>query len=161
MNRKEWFSTAGSAVRHFEGVGDEELDWTDRAYTFNTSCFSCHVSQLATNYEPATDSYATVWAEPAFSCETCHGPAGEHVKAFEGWPPASPEGLEDRLGEGALEAAAQRPVASLPRQGEPSLDGLPAGDRFFDHFDLTTLESRTTTRTGATSARTTRSRRGE
>ena len=73
MNRKEWFSTTASAVRHFAGVTNEELDWTDRAYTFNTSCFSCHVSQLATNYEPATDSYRTVWAEPGVSCETCHG----------------------------------------------------------------------------------------
>ena len=126
MNRKEWFSTSGSAVRHFEGVTNEELDWTDRAYTFNTSCFSCHVSQLATNYEPATDSYRTVWAEPGVSCETCHGPAGEHVKAFEGLAPGvKPEGLEDRLGEDALEGAAQRPLRLLPRQGEPALDGVP------------------------------------
>ena len=127
MNRKEWFSTTASAVRHFAGVTNEELDWTDRAYTFNTSCFSCHVSQLATNYEPATDSYRTVWAEPGVSCETCHGPAGEHVKAFEGLAPGvTPPDWKIISVKRLVEGAAQRPVRLLPRQGEPAVDRVPA-----------------------------------
>jgi tetratricopeptide (TPR) repeat protein len=142
VNRKEWFSTAGSAVRHFAGVTDEELDWTDRAYTFNTSCFSCHVSQLATNYEPATDSYRTVWAEPGVSCETCHGPASEHVKAFEGLPPGqSPKDWKIVSVKRLTKEQRSDLCASCHAKASPLWTAFRPGDRFFDHFDLTTLES--------------------
>jgi hypothetical protein len=142
MNRKEWFSTSGSAVRHFAGVDDEELDWTDRAYTFNTSCFSCHVSQLATNYEPATDSYRTVWAEPGVSCETCHGPAGEHVKAFEGLAPGvTPRDWKIVSVKTLSREQRSDLCASCHAKASPLWTAFRPGDRFFDHFDLTTLES--------------------
>jgi Flp pilus assembly protein TadD len=142
VNRGEWFSTAGSAVRHFEGVTDEELDWTDRAYTFNTSCFSCHVSQLATNYEPATDSYRTVWAEPGVSCETCHGPAGEHVKAFEGLPPGqAPEDWKIVSVKRLTKEQRNDLCASCHAKASPLWTAFRPGDRFFDHFDLTALEN--------------------
>ncbi|HEX9187249.1 MAG TPA: multiheme c-type cytochrome, partial [Vicinamibacteria bacterium] len=142
VKRKEWFSTAGSAVRHFAGVTDEELDWTDRAYTFNTSCFSCHVSQLATNYEPATDSYRTVWAEPGVSCETCHGPAGEHVKAFEGLAPGQAPPDWKIVSVKKLGTEQRNDLcASCHAKASPLWTSFRPGDRFFDHFDLTTLES--------------------
>jgi tetratricopeptide (TPR) repeat protein len=142
VNRREWFSTAGSAVRHFAGVTDEELDWTDRAYTFNTSCFSCHVSQLATNYEPATDSYRTVWAEPGVSCETCHGPAGEHVKAFEGLPPGQAPKDWKIISVKKLSKEQRNDLcASCHAKASPLWTAFRPGDRFFDHFDLTTLEN--------------------
>ncbi len=142
VNRKEWFSTAASAVRHLAGVTDEELDWTDRAYTFNTSCFSCHVSQLATNYEPATDSYRTVWAEPGVSCETCHGPASEHVKAFEGLPPGQAPADWKIVSVKRLTKEQRNDLcASCHAKASPLWTEFHPGDRFFDHFDLTTLES--------------------
>jgi tetratricopeptide (TPR) repeat protein len=141
MRRKEWFSTGASAVRHFPGVTNEELDWTDRAYTFNTSCFSCHVSQLATNYEPATDAYRTVWAEPGVSCETCHGPAGEHVKAFQALAPGAKQ-PELKLVSVKRLSKEQRSdlCASCHAKAAPLWTAFRPGDRFFDHFDLTTLE---------------------
>jgi Flp pilus assembly protein TadD len=143
MNRKEWFSTTASAVRHFAGVTNEELDWTDRLYTFNTSCFSCHVSQLATNYEPATDSYRTVWAEPGVSCETCHGPASAHVKAFEGLA-AGVVPPDPRIVSVKKLSKEERSdlCASCHAKASPLWTAFRPGDRFFDHFDLTALESR-------------------
>lgn len=142
VNRREWFSTAGSAVRHFEDVLDEELDWTDRAYTFNTSCFSCHVSQLATNYEPETDSYRTVWAEPGVSCETCHGPAFDHVKAFEGLPPGQAPADWKIVSVKRLTTDQRNDLcATCHAKASPLWTSFRPGDRFFDHFDLTTLES--------------------
>jgi len=142
VKRLEWYSTAGSAVRHFEGVTNEELDWTDRAYTFNTSCFSCHVSQLATNYEPATDSYRTVWAEPGVSCETCHGPAGDHVRAFEGLAPGvKPKDWKIISVKGLSKEQRSDLCASCHAKASPLWTAFRPGDRFFDHFDLTTLES--------------------
>ena len=80
VHKKAWYDMAASGVRHFPDRRDEALDWTDRMFTFNTTCFNCHVTELATNYDLATDTYHTTWAEPGISCESCHGPAGEHVR---------------------------------------------------------------------------------
>lgn len=75
VKKKEWFDTAVSGVRHFS---DESVHWKESVYTFNTACYSCHVSQLSTNYDLKTDTYHTVWAEPGINCENCHGPSEEH-----------------------------------------------------------------------------------
>ncbi|MHC5083441.1 MAG: ammonia-forming cytochrome c nitrite reductase subunit c552, partial [Planctomycetota bacterium] len=83
VNRKQWYDTAASGMRHFPDRGpDSPLHWTDRPYSFNTSCYGCHVSQLVKNYDLETDTYKTEWGEPGINCETCHGPAAEHVKVF-------------------------------------------------------------------------------
>ena len=81
-NEKVWFDTTASMVRHAANLGDEVLSWKDRLLTFNTSCYSCHVSQLSTNYNLETDTYRTTWAEPGINCETCHGGCREHVRVF-------------------------------------------------------------------------------
>ena len=54
VRKKEWFDTAASGMRHFPGqqAGREPVDWKEWPYTFNTACYSCHVSQLSTNYDP-------------------------------------------------------------------------------------------------------------
>ncbi len=59
VKKKIWYDNPGSGVRHFAGRQDEALDWTDRLYTFNTACFGCHVSQLATRYDITKDAYHT------------------------------------------------------------------------------------------------------
>ncbi len=146
VRRREWFSTTASAVRHLEGVTDEELPWTDRAYTFNTSCFACHVSQLRTNYDPASDSYHTEWAEPGINCETCHGPGAEHVRQFEARAGAAGEpgaAAELRLVSFRRLGREQRNdlCASCHAKAAPLSAGFRPGERFFDHFDLVTLES--------------------
>ena len=42
-------------------------------------CAECHSTELRKNYDAATDSYATTWAEIDVACETCHGPGSAHV----------------------------------------------------------------------------------
>ena len=61
-----------------EGGRDAAVGWREYPYTFNTACYSCHVSQLSTNYDPKTDTYHTTWTEPGINCETCHGSSEEH-----------------------------------------------------------------------------------
>ncbi|MBN1346880.1 MAG: tetratricopeptide repeat protein [Phycisphaerae bacterium] len=141
VNRKAWYDTAASGVRHFPDRRDEAIDWRDRPYTFNSSCYSCHVSQLSTNYDEKTDTYHTIWAEPGINCETCHGPGDEHVrvcKEAEGGP--APRELKIISTKrftveqtNAMCAPCHAKMASLTTTFVP-------GERYFDHYDLTTLE---------------------
>ncbi len=141
VRKKAWFDTAASGVRHFPDRTDEAIDWRDRPYTFNTSCFSCHVSQLSTNYEARTDSYRTVWAEPGINCETCHGPGGEHVRACRAMPDGqAPKDLKIIVtGEFSTE---QTNAMCAPCHAKmiPVTPSFMPGDRYFDHYDLVTLE---------------------
>ncbi len=65
VHKKDWFDTAASGIRHFPDAQrtDSPVFWKDQAYTFNTACFGCHVSQMRTNYDLKTDTYKTVWVE--------------------------------------------------------------------------------------------------
>ena len=144
VRRKEWFDTAGSGVRHSPGHPDEPLHWTDREYSFNSSCYSCHVSQLSTNYDLKTDSYRTVWAEPGINCETCHGPAGEHVRvcteAAQGEPPKDLKIITVTQSRGFLADQVDATCAPCHAQMVPLTTSFKPGERYFDHYDLITLE---------------------
>jgi tetratricopeptide (TPR) repeat protein len=143
VNKKRWFDTAASGVRHFPGRDrDESVHWTDPLYTFNTSCHSCHVSQLSTNYDLKTDTYHTTWAEPGINCETCHGPAEKHVKVYQ---EAAATGQEpDELMLISTKPFSVEQTNSMCNSCHAKMSPVSAsfrpGDKYFDHFNLITLE---------------------
>ena len=107
VRQKEWFDTAASGVRHFPGSsGGEPVNWKEWPYTFNTACYSCHVSQLSTHYDLQTDTYHTAWAEPGINCETCHGLAEGHIRVCKEAGPA-PKGSPDHQGRQRLHPRAE------------------------------------------------------
>ncbi|MBK5257156.1 MAG: HEAT repeat domain-containing protein [Vicinamibacteria bacterium] len=55
------------------------LHWTGRYQTANTMCLVCHTTQFEKRYDPKTDTFASEWAEPNVSCQSCHGPGERHV----------------------------------------------------------------------------------
>jgi Flp pilus assembly protein TadD len=141
VHKKAWYDMAASGVRHFPDRRDEALDWTDRMFAFNTTCFNCHVTELSTNYDLASDTYHTTWAEPGISCQSCHGSAKEHVEAMEAEEPghASKEIKIIRTKE--FTAAQMNDMcATCHAKLVPLSLSFRPGDRFFDHFDLVTLE---------------------
>lgn len=145
VNRKQWFDTAASGIRHFPGMNpDEPLHWTDLEYTFNTSCHSCHVSQLETNYELSEDSYHTTWAEPGINCETCHGPAQEHIRvcleAPEGQVPEDLKLPVIRQKNGYTPRQVDTACVPCHAKMSPVTSDFIPGDDYFDHFDLVTFE---------------------
>jgi len=162
VRTKTWFDTAASGVRHFPGAGtDTPVHWTDPMYTFNTSCHGCHVSQLSTNYDLKTDTYRTTWAEPGINCESCHGPAQEHVRVCQEAARSSDQGSGGRdqgsdtrpptPGPNPQDLKIIRTKPFTPEQinsmcgschakMSPVSASFKPGDRYFDHFDLTTLE---------------------
>jgi tetratricopeptide (TPR) repeat protein len=141
VREMEWFDAAGSMVRHFGDREDEPLHWTDRLLTFNTSCHGCHVSQLSTNYDINTDSYRTTWAEPGINCETCHGPADEHIRVFREAPEGSAP--EDTAIIGLKEFTVEQTNSACGvchAKGYSLTASYQPGDRFFDNYVLMTLE---------------------
>lgn len=142
VHKREWFDMAKSGVRHFSNQTDEPIHWTDWQYTFNTACYGCHVSQLHTHYDLKTDTYHTTWKEPGINCETCHGPAEEHIRVCENAPKVTvPEDLKiERGGRDFTKAQNNAACASCHAKAVVLTSTFQPGDRFFDHFDLVTLE---------------------
>ncbi len=143
VRKKAWFDTTSSMIRHFaEGGRSEPVSWRDPLLTFNTACFSCHVSQLATNYDLKTDTYNTQWVEPGINCETCHGPSREHNRICKEAPPGTvPEDLKIIRGGSKFTVAQNNDTcSSCHAKSIPLAVTFPPGARFFDHFDLVTLE---------------------
>jgi len=142
VNKKEWFDTAASGMRHFPGgERGEAVDWREYPYTFNTACYNCHVSQLSTNYDPKTDSYHTTWGEPGINCETCHGPATEHNTLARATAAGQPL-PELRIISTKTMTTVQRNdlCASCHAKANPLTTEYRPTERFYDHFDLATLE---------------------
>ena len=119
------------------------LYWKERPLTFNTSCFSCHVSQLSKNYDLKSDSYHTTWAEPGINCETCHGPSAEHVQLFRELPTNQPAPADLKLIVVSKLSIEQRNATCAPCHAKmsPVTMNFAPGDRYFDHFDLVAFEN--------------------
>lgn len=142
VRNKVWENTTMSMLRHFDdGRVDAPLTWRDSMLTFNAACFSCHVSQIDSNYDPETDTYATTWNEPGISCESCHGPSSEHIRIFK----ETPEGtLPENMGligwhDMSLEEQSST-CAGCHTKGGPISEGFETGELYWDHYDLTTFE---------------------
>jgi tetratricopeptide (TPR) repeat protein len=142
VKKKVWYDTTASFVRHFVETTDRPVDWKDPMLTFNTACYGCHVSQLSTNYNLKTDSYKSTWAEPGINCETCHGPGKEHNKIAKATPKGQPlKELKVISTKTMTPEQRDHMCATCHTKGGPITAGFTPGDRYFDHFDLTTLEN--------------------
>ncbi|MFO1407896.1 MAG: multiheme c-type cytochrome [Steroidobacteraceae bacterium] len=78
----------------------DELHWTGRQQNWNYMCADCHATDLRKNYDRATDTFATRWAELGVGCEGCHGPGSAHVEWAQAGARsggATPPGTDPRL----------------------------------------------------------------
>lgn len=144
-NRKRWFNYPEAGVRHFTdgSPNDEALPWKDAMFAFNTGCYSCHISQLSTNFDLETETYHTTWREPGINCETCHGPAGEHVRIFKNLKEGE-EPEEIGLIVTSTFTQQQNTDACAPCHAKmsPITPSYMPGDKYFDNYNITTLEDR-------------------
>ncbi len=142
INRKEWYNNPQSALRGFTNQEDEILPWKHIGFTFNTSCYSCHVSQLQNNYNLTSNSYHTSWKENGINCETCHGPSAEHIRvcmeAKEGEVPQDLKIIRTKIFEPEQHNSS---CGTCHAKMRPITASYIPGQKFFDHFDLTTLEN--------------------
>jgi tetratricopeptide (TPR) repeat protein len=143
VQRKSWFDTAASGIRHFQDLEEKPVGWKDPEYTFNTSCYGCHVSQFTRNYDLKTDIYNSVWREPGINCEACHGSAVQHIRACreaaKGKPPGDLKLAVIRPPKYSRKSAGDA-CASCHAKASPLTVSYQPGDDFFDHFDLGVLD---------------------
>jgi tetratricopeptide (TPR) repeat protein len=139
--KRLWYDMPASGVRmHTEGPADRPLEWTDPAFTFNTACYSCHVSQLRNNYDLASDTYHTTWTEPGINCETCHGDGAAHIALYKKDLTAKHKDMQIlRVTQFTVQ---QRNEMCAPCHSKmsPVSPGYQVTQRFFDNYDLVTLE---------------------
>lgn len=57
----------------------DALHWTQLNQNWNFMCSECHSTGVRKNYDPATNTFKTTWAEISVGCETCHGQGSNHV----------------------------------------------------------------------------------
>jgi len=86
VTRQSWDSRKNNWFHQYSGEkiphGDW-LHWTGNAQNWNTSCGACHTTNYKKNYSFETDSYHTTYSQITVSCESCHGPAKNHVLYIE------------------------------------------------------------------------------
>jgi tetratricopeptide (TPR) repeat protein len=137
VRRKEWYDVAASGLRHFAEVHERPVHWTDPEFTFNTSCYGCHVSQLRNSYDVQTDSYRITWAEPGINCETCHGPGEEHIRVVrEAGRGKVPADLKLIATSRFTHEQKNDLCAACHARISPITESFRPGDRYFDSFDL-------------------------
>jgi len=144
-NGKTWFNYPASAIRHFgdDYPDDEVLPWKDPMYTFNTGCYSCHISQLSTNYNLATDTYHTTWREAGINCETCHGPGGEHIRIFKDLKKGEePEDVGLIVTSDFTPEQHNSSCAPCHAKMNPITPSYLPGEKYFDNYNIMTLEDR-------------------
>ncbi len=76
---KEWVDAKG-LKKHKPGDGKY---WSDKTWIYQYKCSGCHNTGTRINYDEATDTFKTTWADKGVTCEACHGPGSSHVKAGE------------------------------------------------------------------------------
>lgn len=143
MNRQAWFNYPESAVRHFvdQDASDQALPWKDRMYTFNTGCYNCHVSQVSSNFDLATDTYHTTWREPGINCESCHGPSAEHIRVcMEAGEGNVPDDLKLIVTSTFTQEQHNSSCGTCHAKGSPITKSYVPGESYYDHFNLATLE---------------------
>ena len=48
-----------------------------------SNCQGCHGSQIRVRFDPAASGWSTSWTSLSVNCESCHGPAADHVRRAE------------------------------------------------------------------------------
>lgn len=74
------------------------LHWAGHYQNANMMCVSCHTTNFQKNYDEKNNTYASTWSEMNVSCQSCHGPGGDHIK----WAKTSVEGKNSGENKGLL-----------------------------------------------------------
>ena len=122
---------------------DDVLHWTSPNLNWNFMCADCHSTNLRKNYDPTTKSFSTKYDVINVSCESCHGPASNHLK----WAESGKKGAngfdfhlkassyDHKTRQGDLEHKEVEMCAKCHSRRSALDDTYVPGDAFADHFE--------------------------
>jgi tetratricopeptide (TPR) repeat protein len=141
--RHRWFYVTPPDVPDERLLPSDPLHWTGVAQNWNTTCAECHSTNLEKNYDPATDSYHTTYAEIDVSCEECHGPGSVHVELARRWSPIWDRNVGFGLAElKSLDTAIQLDTcAKCHSRRHMVRAGFRPGRSFLDYYEPALLEA--------------------
>jgi len=82
----------------------DPLHWTGIGQNWNFMCAECHSTNLRKNFDAASGTFHTTWAEMSVGCEACHGPGAAHLA----WAQAKREGKAGAADMGLVVALDER-----------------------------------------------------
>ncbi len=143
LTKKEWYE-AENAIDAPAPDGEKKLNvyWQNYPFFVSEACPSCHVSRFAISYDQKQKRYSETWNEPGINCETCHGPSKEHNVAMRNVPKGTPVGNPKIISVKKMGAARRSDLCVTCHAKQVAITATyNPGDRYFDHYDLTMLES--------------------
>ena len=144
LGSKEWFDTGQSGISHVPGrkPGASPQLWKNRAFSFTTSCYNCHINSYSHAYDLEHDSYPSLGPVSGLACESCHGPADAHVAAQRNSSKTQvpPDHKIIRGGKSFDTSQINDNCAACHALALPLTKGFKPGDAFFDNFSLISLE---------------------
>ena len=64
-----------------ENIGvKDELFWMGINQNWNYMCADCHTTDFRTNFNASANIFNSSWKFSTISCESCHGPASNHIE---------------------------------------------------------------------------------
>ncbi|WP_161807941.1 cytochrome c3 family protein [Ensifer adhaerens] len=121
------------------------LHWSGPYKNWQARCAECHQTGFMKNYDPVQHSYTTQWAELTVSCESCHGPASQHVAWARNrdFTAATTRPTGSVLNLSKAEQASELAICGPchARREAFSPDSSPVGSVFGDHYGLALLGS--------------------
>lgn len=131
--QKKWYHQyKGQSI-----VPNDWLHWTQGAQNWNTMCAECHSTHLKKNYNIEADDFHTTYSEINVACESCHGPAKDHLN----WATKNPSGKNTQILKGI--AQKEQIVLCAPCHARRSklTANLEEGKDFEDQYILQTLST--------------------
>lgn len=130
-------------------IAGDPVHWTGPNMNWNYMCADCHSTNLKKNYDEKTKAYLTTYDSINVSCESCHGPASEHIKwttnqtstlQNKGFPLSfknskqKPWREQDSTLRKALQTQELNVCAKCHSRRTQLDDEFVAGDNFHDHY---------------------------
>jgi predicted CXXCH cytochrome family protein len=133
VNAKRWFHLYPDQ----DLPAGDGMHWTGTYKNWQARCATCHQTGFDKGYDFPSRTYKSHWTELTVGCETCHGPAKDHVEAARQGNPH--QSLVPKLGPGQQENEINTCGPCHARRDAFSQVQPPAGARFNDHYALSLL----------------------
>ena len=133
VNAKRWFHLYPDQ----DLPAGDGMHWTGSYKNWQARCATCHQTGFDKGYDFATRTYKSHWSELTVGCETCHGPARDHVEAARQGNPH--QSLIPKLGPGQQENEINTCGPCHARRDAFSQVQPRAGTPFHDHYALSLL----------------------